>query len=70
MNSLSGAEAFCRDVIALDNVQHLRDMHAGRRERRRTENLPTPIVRAHRSALDGPVRRKVFAGDEAVMHHA
>ena len=62
-----GAEAERRDVVALQNIQHLRDVHAGGGGRRRPEDLPAAIIGPDRRALDGLVGCQVLARDEAAM---
>ena len=67
VDRLRGAEAEPRDVVAFENVQHLRDVHAGGRGRRRPEDGPAAIVGADRLPLDGLVGGEILAGDEAAM---
>ena len=67
MDRLRGAEPERGDVVAFENIQHLRDVHAGGRGRRRPEDLPAAIIGADRRALDGLVGGEVFARDEAAM---
>ena len=67
MDGLRGAEAECCDIVALQNIQHLRDVHAGGGGRRRPENLPAAIIGADRRALDGLVGGQVLARDEAAI---
>ena len=67
MDGGGGAEAELCDIIAFENVEHLCDVHAGGRRRRRTQNLPAAIIGADRLALDGLVGRQILAGDEAAV---
>jgi hypothetical protein len=67
MDGRGVAEAHGGDIITLQNIQHLRDVHAGGRRRRRTENFPAAIIGSHRRAFDGPVGREVFAADKPAM---
>ena len=64
MNGLGRAEAEAADVVTLQDVQHLRDMHAGRRRRRRAEDGPAPIVGTDRLPLNGLVAGEIVAADE------
>ena len=61
------AEAELCDIIAFENVEHLRDVHAGGRGRRRSQNLPAAIIGADWLAFDGLVAREILAGDEAAI---
>ena len=67
MNGVRGPEPERGDVKTLQNIQHLRDVHAGRRGRRRPEDFPAAIIGADRRALDGLVGRQILARDKAAM---
>ena len=67
MNGFGRTEAKCRHVVTFENIQHLCDVHAGGRGRRRTENHPAAIIRPDRRALDRLVRCEVLAADKAAM---
>ena len=65
MERVHRAEAQLRDVVAFEDVQHLRDVHARRGGRRRADDLPAAIAAADRRALDHAVVGEVLARDEA-----
>ena len=67
MDGAGGAEPHRGDIVALENVQHLHDVHAGGRGRRRAEDFPAAIISPDRRALDGLVRCEILARDEAAM---
>jgi hypothetical protein len=67
MNGLRRAETRRRDVETFEDVEHLCDVHAGGRRRRRPQDLPAAIIGADRLPLDGLVGGEVFARDKAAM---
>ena len=67
MDGLGRAEAEARDVVAFEDVEHLRDVHAGCGGRRRPHDFPAAIIGADRLALDGLVGGEILARDEAAM---
>ncbi len=67
MDRLRRAEAGRPDVVAFEDVEHLRDVDAGRRGRRRAQNFPAAIIAPDRQPLDGLDRGEIVARDEAAM---
>ncbi len=67
MHGLRGAEAERGHVVAFEDVQHLRDVHAGGRGRRRAHDLPAAIIGADRLPLDGLVGFQIRMRDEAAI---
>ena len=67
MDRLGRAESQFGDIVAFENVEHLRDVHAGCRRRRRPQDFPAAIVGADRLTLDRLVGREILAGDEAAI---
>src|ERR1700760_3705727 len=67
MDRLRRTEARCLDVVAFEDVEHLRDVDAGSRGRRRTQNLPVAIVATDRQTLDAFDGGEIIARDEAAM---
>ena len=67
VHRLRGTESEAGDIVAFENVEHLGDVHAGGRGRRRPQDFPAAIVGAYRLALHGLVGRQILAGDEAAM---
>ena len=65
MQRVHGAEAQALDVVAFEDVQHLGDVHARCRGRRRADDLPIAIAAADRRALDDAIVGEVLFGDEA-----
>ena len=65
MDGVHRAEAESGHVVAFEDVQHLRDVHARGGGRRRTDDLPAAIAAANRRALDHVVAGKVLARDKA-----
>ena len=60
MQRVHRAEAQALDVVAFEDVQHLGDVHARCRGRRRADDLPVAIAAADRRALDHAVVGEVL----------
>jgi hypothetical protein len=70
MHVVSGAEPEAGDVVGLQEIEHLHDMHPRGGRRGRAEDLEAAIMSAHRLPVDNPVRCEILRINEALrVHH-